>query len=188
MVLPHHESRAKGGMAILKRTEHLSTLSLSFDISGMFRLCFENSNTSYSIKMESILPYEVEGHCCAFHNGYVYIIGGYDGISVVDTIIRYNVSDGTSEVNLPFLLHIVVQQHNFQILPTRLSTARENHVCEIIFDRYVVVMAGWDGQQALDSVEIFEISEGSPYLIPTGNQFNLCQEKESSSFYCHRFV
>ncbi|KAK5986603.1 Kelch repeat protein [Trichostrongylus colubriformis] len=121
---------------------------------------FDDSNTSFHMKMDSILPYDVEGQCCALHNGYIYIIGGYDGISVTDTIVRYSISDKSSEV-----------------LPTRLSTARENHVCEVIFDRYVVVMAGWDGRQALDSVEIFKIIEESPYLIPTGIELSLCQSR-----------
>ncbi|PIO52903.1 kelch repeat protein [Teladorsagia circumcincta] len=126
----------------------------------MFRMSFEDSNTSYDVKMESVLPYGVEGHCCAFHNGYIYIIGGYDGISVIDTIVRYSVSDRSSE-----------------ILPTQLSIARENHVCEIIFNRYLVVMAGWDGRQALDSVEVFEIVEEAPFLIPLGIEFSLCQKR-----------
>ncbi|XGW22270.1 hypothetical protein V3C99_004914 [Haemonchus contortus] len=126
----------------------------------VFRMCFTNCNTAYNIKMESILPYAVEGHCCAKHKDYIYVVGGYDGISVVDTIVRYSISDKTSEV-----------------LPTRLSTARENHVCEIIFDRYLVVMAGWDGRQALDSVEVFEIIDESPWILPTGIQFNLCEAR-----------
>ncbi|XGW22952.1 hypothetical protein V3C99_005300 [Haemonchus contortus] len=126
----------------------------------VFRVCFTNCNTAYNIKMESILPYAVEGHCCAKHKDYIYVVGGYDGISVVDTIVRYSISDKTSEV-----------------LPTRLSTARENHVCEIILDRYLVVMAGWDGRQALDSVEVFEIINESPWILPTGIQFSLCEAR-----------
>lgn len=49
--------------------------------------------------MEAVLPYEVEGHGCAIHDGYVYIVGGYNGVSVVDTIIRYSVADRTTEVS-----------------------------------------------------------------------------------------
>ncbi|ETN75937.1 kelch repeat protein [Necator americanus] len=125
---------------------------------AVFRLSFNKQHDSYHVDMESILPYDVEGHCCAIHNGYVYIIGGYDGISVLGTIIRYSIADKKSE-----------------ILPVRLSTPRENHVCEVVFDRYIVVMAGWDGKRALDSVEVFEIVDEPPYLVPVSVNLKLAQ-------------
>ncbi|VDO63812.1 unnamed protein product [Haemonchus placei] len=86
------------------------------------------------------------------------LIGGFNGL------------DCLKSVNL-------VKLNEREVLPTRLSTARENHVCEIIFDRYLVVMAGWDGRQALDSVEVFEIIDESPWILPTGIQFSLCEAR-----------
>ncbi|WKX88482.1 hypothetical protein Q1695_008263 [Nippostrongylus brasiliensis] len=115
----------------------------------VFRLAFDEAVTSHDLKMEAVLPYSIEGHSCALHNDHIFVIGGYDGISVVDTIVRYSISDRSCEV-----------------VPTRLAVARENHVCEVILDRYVVVMAGWNGREALDSIELFEIVDESPYLIP----------------------
>ncbi|VDL80330.1 unnamed protein product [Nippostrongylus brasiliensis] len=88
----------------------------------VFRLAFDEAITSYDMKMEAVLPYAIEGHSCALHNDHIFVIGGYDGISVVDSIV--------------------------------------------ILDRYVVVMAGWNGREALDSIELFEIVDESPYLIP----------------------
>ncbi|VDM78429.1 unnamed protein product [Strongylus vulgaris] len=63
----------------------------------VFRLKFNKEKWSYNIYMESLLPYEVEAHCCVYHKGYIYIIGGYDGVSVVNTIIRYSVDERTCE-------------------------------------------------------------------------------------------
>ncbi|KAL6731700.1 hypothetical protein Aduo_002536 [Ancylostoma duodenale] len=126
----------------------------------VFRLHLNKEHNSHGVTMEAILPYEVEGHGCVMHEGYVYIVGGYDGVSVVNTIIRYSVADRTSE-----------------ILPVRLMTARENLVCEVVFDRYIIVMAGWDGRRSLDSVEVFEIVDEHPYLVPVTVDIKLCQAR-----------
>ncbi|EPB70694.1 kelch repeat protein [Ancylostoma ceylanicum] len=126
----------------------------------VFRLRINKEHNNHDVNMEAILPYEVEGHGCAAHEGHVYIVGGYDGVSVVDTIIRYSVADKTSE-----------------ILPVRLRTARENLVCEVVFGRYIIVMAGWDGRRSLDSVEVFEIVDEHPYLVPVNVDIKLCQAR-----------
>ncbi|KJH41259.1 kelch repeat protein [Dictyocaulus viviparus] len=126
----------------------------------VFRLSFDACFTSYRIDLESILPYNVEGHSCAINGDHVYVVGGYDGISVTNKILRYSISNKTSEV-----------------IPARLSTARENHVCEIVFGRYMLVVGGWDGKKALNSVEVFELAEEYPYLIPTDLTFELLQAR-----------
>ncbi|KAJ1356098.1 hypothetical protein KIN20_013734 [Parelaphostrongylus tenuis] len=126
----------------------------------VFRLNFNACFTSYQIEMESILPYDVEGHCCALYGDHVYLVGGYDGVSVTDKIVRYSISNRSSEV-----------------LPTRLSIARENHACEVLLDRYLVVMGGWDGKKALDSIEVFELTNEHPYLVSTNVEFKLSQAR-----------
>ncbi|KAE9420661.1 hypothetical protein Angca_002011, partial [Angiostrongylus cantonensis] len=130
----------------------------SHTMKTVFRLNFNACFTSYRIELESILPHDVEGHCCARYGDHVFIIGGYDGISVTDKIVRYSISNKSSEV-----------------LPTHLSIPRENHVCEILLDRYLVIMAGWDGKKALDSIEVFELTDDYPYLIPCGVEFKLIE-------------
>ncbi|CAJ0595484.1 unnamed protein product [Cylicocyclus nassatus] len=109
----------------------------------VFRLQFDRECESYQLDMESLLPYAVEGHCCVSHSGYIYVIGGYDDVSVVNTIVRYSTATKNSE-----------------ILPTRLAIARENHVCEIVLERYIVVMA-----------------EEHSYLVPVNVEFKLSQKR-----------
>ncbi|VDP57424.1 unnamed protein product [Heligmosomoides polygyrus] len=72
----------------------------------VFRLSFDECHTSLDTKMETMLPSEVEAHSCVVHGDYVYIIGGYDGISVVDSIVRYSISNRTSEVSFLNLVQI----------------------------------------------------------------------------------
>ncbi|RCN27730.1 kelch repeat protein, partial [Ancylostoma caninum] len=68
----------------------------------VFRLHFNEDHDSYEVTMEAILPYEIEAHGCAVHDGYVYIVGGCDGVSVVDSIIRYSIADRTMRWGLEF--------------------------------------------------------------------------------------
>ncbi|KHJ98763.1 kelch repeat protein [Oesophagostomum dentatum] len=161
--LPDLPFRLKNGAAIALDDYNILLFGgwdESRTMKAVFRLQFDKERDSYETSMEAILPYEVEGHCCVSHDGYIYTIGGYNGVSVVDTIVRYSVADRESE-----------------ILPIRLSMARENHVCEIVFGRYLVVMAGWDGKRALDSVEIFEIVDKYPYLVRVDVAIRLAQAR-----------
>ncbi|KIH63906.1 kelch repeat protein [Ancylostoma duodenale] len=86
------------------------------------------------------------------------IVGGFDGNDCLKTVD-------------------MVRLNGDKILPVRLMTARENLVCEVVFDRYIIVMAGWDGRRSLDSVEVFEIVDEHPYLVPITVDIKLCQAR-----------
>ncbi|VDM56909.1 unnamed protein product [Angiostrongylus costaricensis] len=145
-----------GAVLLFGGWDEIRTMKTNIILRLNFNPCF----TSYRIELESILPYDVEGHCCARYGDHVFVIGGYDGVSVTEKIVRYSISNKSSEV-----------------LPTHLSIARENHVCEILLDRYLVIMAGWDGKKALNSIEVFELTDEYPYLIPFGVEFKLSEAR-----------
>ncbi|CAI5437835.1 unnamed protein product [Caenorhabditis angaria] len=104
------------------------------------RIKFNPSFTEYSIEFDGLLPYPVEGHSLAENDEYIYLIGGFDGCFVIPSIIRYSLKTKKSE-----------------ILDTKLSEKRENHVSGIVGGKYLIVAGGWDSKKALDSIEVFEV-------------------------------
>nr|pir protein W09G3.4 [imported] - Caenorhabditis elegans [Caenorhabditis elegans] len=80
------------------------------------------------------------GHTCIQIDSSVFLIGGFDGCFVLDSIIKYDLKTGKSEV-----------------LDTKLRGKRENHVACVLGDTWLVVAGGWNSRQALDDVEVFEI-------------------------------
>ncbi|RCN24608.1 kelch repeat protein [Ancylostoma caninum] len=48
---------------------------------------------------------------------------------------------------------------------------------DCVFDRYIIVMAGWSGRRSLDSVDVFEIVDKHPYLVPVNVDIRLCQSR-----------
>ncbi|CAD5206889.1 unnamed protein product [Bursaphelenchus okinawaensis] len=111
------------------------------------------------LQYESRLPYSVEGHTSTYHNDFIVNIGGFDGISVISTISIYKVKTRKTEM-----------------LETKLQIARENH-STVIFEQagttIILVMGGWDGQQALKHCEAFKVTSESPYLTSIEWRHNL---------------
>ncbi|CAB3408613.1 unnamed protein product [Caenorhabditis bovis] len=111
------------------------------------RVRFDAQFSSYEVIFEGNLPYPVEGHCLVQNGTCVYLIGGFDGISVISSIIRYD-----------------LKTKKCQVLGAELSEKRENHVGGIIGGKYLVVAGGWNSKQSLDSIEVFELFEDAPFL------------------------
>ncbi|TKR96749.1 hypothetical protein L596_010727 [Steinernema carpocapsae] len=82
----------------------------------------------------------------------IYIIGGFDSVMVVPSIYRFDLDSRTCE----------------ELSSARLTQARENHTTvavETDDDKtLLVVIAGWNGREALDSVELFEVLPEEPWL------------------------
>ncbi|CAJ0944625.1 unnamed protein product, partial [Mesorhabditis belari] len=121
----------------------------------IFKLHFTDSLDSYEWEMSGLLPYPIEGHSTSKWQDSAFISGGFDGISVVDHILRLNLVDNSIE-----------------ILPTKLRIPRENHTTQIIGD-FLLVIGGWDGRKALDSIEVFSISSDPPYLKEISSSLHL---------------
>ena len=77
------------------------------------------------------LPKGVEGHSIAKVGSIVYIIGGFDGYGVTDSIMSLDLSTRHSE-----------------ILDITLDQKRENHTCEVVKagdETLIIVNGGWSG-------------------------------------------
>ncbi|EFP02812.1 hypothetical protein CRE_28542 [Caenorhabditis remanei] len=104
------------------------------------RIEFNVDFTDYTEDFAGFLPYPVEGHSSVRVGSTVFLIGGFDGCFVLDTIIKYDLESKKSE-----------------ILKTKLSEKRENHVSAVLSDKYLVIAGGWNSRRSLDDVEVFEI-------------------------------
>lgn len=116
------------------------------------RLKFSDDFDQCQVEFVTFLPSEIEGHSSAQIENLVFLTGGFDGFSVTDGIVVYD-----------------LETHKNQISETKLKIARENHVSGIVHvadTAYLVVAGGWDGKKTLDSVEVFQISQNAPYLKP----------------------
>ncbi|CAD5210140.1 unnamed protein product [Bursaphelenchus xylophilus] len=101
---------------------------------------------------ETRLPYPVEGHSSSVFDEFIINVGGFDGVSVISTISIY---DTITKRTL--------------LVDAKLKTPRENH-CTVIFKKdkknVMLIMGGWDGQEALSECEAFELINESPFVIP----------------------
>jgi hypothetical protein len=96
------------------------------------------------------LPFPIEGHGSIRHNDHIYITGGYDGICVVNKILRYDMISKET-----------------QILEVCLDIPRENHATVIIKEDgrdYILIIGGWDGTKSLKNCEKFLILQHEPWL------------------------
>lgn len=128
---------------------------------------FNYNTIDGSQKFCAHLPYPIEGHTAVKHQDNIYVIGGFDGISVVGTIIRYD-----------------LQSKQAKILPVQLKIARENHATAIIEEdgqHYLFIIGGWDGKEALRSCEKFEILNQEPWLKSVNCLLELCVARNRPS-------
>ncbi|CAB54322.3 Kelch repeat protein [Caenorhabditis elegans] len=131
------------------------------------RITFNEDFTDYSCDFAGFLSYPVEGHTCIQIDSSVFLIGGFDGCFVLDSIIKYDLKTGKSEV-----------------LDTKLRGKRENHVACVLGDTWLVVAGGWNSRQALDDVEVFEIRKigGKIELAPcqVAGKLNFARNRPSA--------
>uniref|UniRef100_A0A914W767 Uncharacterized protein n=1 Tax=Plectus sambesii TaxID=2011161 RepID=A0A914W767_9BILA len=142
--------------ASIPMNEDRTVLVGGWDGQRTLRTMFEFSLNDQTCSMLALLPFPVESHAIARNDHFAFVVGGYDGFSVIDSIV-------------------LVDLHNFesQVLSVRLAVARENHVCQIVQDKYLVVIGGWDGFRSLDCVEVFETVPSPPFLIASSTKGNL---------------
>lgn len=84
----------------------------------------------------------------------------------------------------------------YQVLPSKLEIARENHVAYCALDKYIIVCAGWNGRfqtsylfmlncsnfrESLASIEVFEILDDHPFLHKLPCSFNLISPRNRPS-------
>ena len=105
--------------------------------------------TSQSSEVVQVLPYTVEGHTVTLvedGSKKIFIIGGFNGIDVLNRITVMD-EDGNFSDSIS------------------LETPRENH--STIFIKHlkqILILGGWDGTRALDTVERFELINEEPHI------------------------
>uniref|UniRef100_A0A1I7ZAG6 Kelch repeat-containing protein n=1 Tax=Steinernema glaseri TaxID=37863 RepID=A0A1I7ZAG6_9BILA len=111
-----------------------------------------------SWEVQAGLCESIECHSATKVGSSVFLVGGFDSFSVTNKIYRYD-----------------LDSPNCEELPVKLSIARENHSTVAVQSvdgnkTLLVVIGGWDGKQALDSVEIFEVLEEAPWLLKVSEE------------------
>ncbi|KAE9551688.1 hypothetical protein FO519_005093 [Halicephalobus sp. NKZ332] len=93
------------------------------------------------------LPYPVEGHTVTLigdDSKKIFIIGGFNGVNLVDKIT-------------------IMDENRTVIYSVSLETPRENHSTIFVKQlKQILVLGGWDGTQALDTVERFQFVDETP--------------------------
>ncbi|KAK0423962.1 hypothetical protein QR680_008431 [Steinernema hermaphroditum] len=95
----------------------------------------------------------IECHSATRVGRSVFVVGGFDSFSVTNKIYRYD-----------------LDMRSCEELPATLSVGRENHSTVVVQSvdedkkTLLVVVGGWDGRQALDNVEVFEVLAEAPWL------------------------
>jgi hypothetical protein len=115
---------------------------------------FLYNTTDGSQAFHSRLPYPLEGHSIVKHKDSIFVVGGFNGLSVINNIVRYELSTKKAE-----------------ILPVQLEITRENHACVIVEEmghHYLLVIGGWNGREALRNCEKFQIVNEYPWLKRVG--------------------
>ncbi|KAI6241349.1 Abhydrolase-2 domain-containing protein [Aphelenchoides fujianensis] len=106
----------------------------------------------------SLLSSPVEGHTANRHGDHVLLVGGFDGLTVVDSVLRFDLKTSRSEV------------------VGRLRIARENHAA-VTFEHegewWLLVIGGWDGRTALDDCELFRLLPHAPWIERAESSFRL---------------
>ena len=105
-------------------------------------------------------------------NGAVYVIGGFNGHTVLDTIERIHVGD---------LLHYSsscssssISTKGWKMLKCRLTSKRKGCAAVAVSDRFIVVAGGRiSGDRHLSSVEILDTASGNPYSVVSGPSLNV---------------
>ena len=107
------------------------------------------------------------GHATVVCNGGVYVMGGYNGSSVLDCIERIDEKDLLLS---PLTTNIITHASNWTTFTCRLSTQRWGCCAVAVHNRYIVTMGGYNGRN-LSSVDIIDtnnhtVIEGPSMTVP----------------------
>eukprot|EP00347_Sterkiella_histriomuscorum_P001745 403370852 len=103
---------------------------------------FKYHPVSQDMHFVGFLPYKVEGHSVTVvDDKWLYIFGGFDSVSVIDTVMRINLQFMSCEA----------------LSDVKLSIARENSTCQFDGENLIYVAGGWDGRKSIDDIEIFQV-------------------------------
>uniref|UniRef100_A0A0N4Z610 Kelch protein n=1 Tax=Parastrongyloides trichosuri TaxID=131310 RepID=A0A0N4Z610_PARTI len=151
MALPKLCTRLKNSACTYNNNNKIILFG-GWDEERTLKTIFEYDFEKQKTLMEGLMPQTLEGHTITniFNdNKFAIIIGGYDGINVVNDIYLYN-----------------YQTHKMEKLKVSLKMRRENHTVEYDNNKKLLfVFNGWNGNEALGLVEIFDVVLGDPWLI-----------------------
>ncbi|KAI1713501.1 influenza virus NS1A-binding protein like protein B [Ditylenchus destructor] len=157
-------TRLKNSAAVPIDTDNKLSVLLfgGWDEKRTLNAIFEYSLQDESYEVIGILPVSLEGHTATLapSSKYVIICGGFDGITVRDSLWKYDIATKQT---------VMLNEH--------LDVARENHAAVVLSEtnvdgetvNYFVVLGGWDGSKALDDCEVFAMSDNEPFLVKVTN-------------------
>ena len=114
--------------------------------------------------------------CC----GGVYVIGGRNESSRLDTIERIDVKTFFSGSLANFTTN------QWTTMTCRLSTAREGCSAVVVYNRYIVVMGGYNGNDDLSSVDIIDTAVESNHTVIAGPSMTVPRYGCASAVIGHR--
>ena len=120
-------------------------------------------------------------HAAVVCNGGVYVIGGYNGSSCLDTIERLDVDNLCSESMESST------SNQWTTLNCRMSTTRQECSAVTVYNRYIVVMGGYNGQ-SLSSVDIFDTAVESNHTVIAGPSMTVPRFGCASAVIGHRIL
>ena len=103
------------------------------------------------------------GHATVVCNGGVYVMGGYNGSSVLDCIERIDENDLLLS---PLTTNIITHASNWTTLTCRLSSGRHGCCAVAVHNRYIVVMGGYSDRY-LSSVDIIDTNSHTVIAGPS---------------------
>jgi len=101
-------------------------------------------------------------------DGNIYVVGGFDGTSTVNTMESYNVQTNRSVVLLwcsvrrtvhkgklekYLILHVFIRWKTRAAMPTR-----RRCVCAVAYKKFIYIIGGHDGSSILNTIEKYDTS------------------------------
>ena len=118
-------------------------------------------------------------HAAVVCNGGVYVIGGWNGSSQLDSIERIDVAKQCSE---PMESST---SNQWTTLTCRLSTARNGCSAVTVYNRYIVVIGG-SNENCLSSVDIIDTAIASNHTVIVGPSMTVPRSGSASAVIGHR--
>ena len=119
------------------------------------------------------------GHAAVVCNGGVYVMGGYNHVSICDCIERIDANDMVQSSFTNSTTH----ESNWTTLNCRLSTRRFRCCAVAVHNRFIVVMGGYEGLEDLLSVDIIDTSN---HAVTAGPSMNVPRSFCGSAIIGHR--
>ena len=155
---------------------------------GGLRSCNHATNSVLLLNLEEENKQWQEGpplnhkrghHAAVVCNGGAYVIGGWTRFSELDTIERVDVE------NLCSAASASTTRNHWTILNCRLSTPRKNCSAATVYNRYILVMGGFDGE-ALSSVDVIDTAVQSNHTVIAGPSMTVPRSGCASAVVGHR--